>query len=154
MRAIDENPGVPDGALARHVADTAGEPALMSFALERIEHVIRGERRKRTRQVEIANTAGHVEYSGRWSAVDALLEEYRKAVIVDWTNELLAAEFALGDGVRVTWGNATAQQHATRIVLLRQNVRGNLDTIQRHEAAIAAITEKGVASLSEAVKRA
>jgi len=152
MRAIDEYPGVPDQLLAQHVAKEAGESALRSLALERIEQVIKGERRKRIRQVEIASTSGpREEDPGRWSAVDALLEEYAKAVIVDWTAELLASDFALGDGFRVTWGDATVQQHATRIMLLRQNVRGNLDTIQRHEAAIATINERGATSLAEAV---
>lgn len=152
MAAIDRNPALPDNAVARQVASEVGETALVSLAVERIERIIATERRKRMREVESALAASESESDpAEWSTVDTLLEEYRKAVIVEWTEELLAGQFATGDGKRVTWGKATVEQHVARIAMLTQNVRGNLDAIQRHEAAVVAIREAEATCLREAV---
>lgn len=151
MQAIDAYPHLPDHLLARRVSEEAGDAALLAFATEQVEKFIKGERRKRIRNVEVASTTSYGNSNGLppQSAVAALLEEYRREVIVEWTTELLSAEFALGDGQRVTWGEATVDQHAMRIGLLTQNVRGNLDAIERHEAAIKAISDGGVSRLAE-----
>lgn len=150
MQAIDANPDTSDEALARELASHIGHDALLALAVQHIERVIKGERRKRIRDEEEAST-GPGGDALQWSTVDALLEEYRKAVIVNWTAELLASEFAIGDGTRVTWGTATVEQHAARISMLTKNVRGNLDAIQRHEAAIATIKEQQAGNLAQAV---
>mgnify|MGYP003584583271 FL=1 len=152
MKAIDANPGLPHHMLARKVAADIGEEALIKLATERIERIIVTERRKRIRDLE--NDSTDDEGRGdpaKWAAVDALLEEFRSQVIVDWTADLLAAEFAVGDGTNVTWGRATTAQHLARISLLTKNARGNLSAIRRHEAALHAVTERGVTCLDEAV---
>lgn len=153
MQAIDANPGIPDNLLARKVAADVGEEALIALATERIERVIAGERRKRIRETEGASAHSvPTRNSKKWATVRALLDEYRRVVIVEWTAELLDSEFAVGDGRRVTWGAATVDEHVARIRLLTSNVRGNLDAIARHEAAIRAIQESSTASLAEAVR--
>jgi len=154
IEAVAANPGLPDHMLARKVAADVGEEALVLLATEQIERVIATERRRRIREIENASAEfDPVGNPAKWQAVDALLDEYRRAVIVEWTSELLSAEFATGDGRRVTWGEATIEQHVARIRLLTQNVRGNLDAIARHEAAIATITNSDADNLDEAVRR-
>lgn len=152
MRAIDANPDLPHSVLARKVAIDIGEPALIALATQRIERMIAAERRKRVREIEDDSTdLGERADGAEWAVVDALLDEFRQAIIVDWTAELLGAEFALGDGRTVTWGKATPEQHVARIHLLAQNVRGNLVAIRRHEAALAAIAARGATCLELAV---
>ena len=152
--AIDANPGLPHHVLARKVAADMGDEAMVALAIRQVEQMIVTERRKRSRDIESNSSTAHPTGDpSKWQAVDALLEEYRAAIIVDWTSELLAAEFATGDGRRVTWGQATVEVHVGRIQMLTANVRGNLDAIRRHEAAIQTISDLGGSCLDEVVKR-
>ncbi len=79
----------------------------------------------------------------------AMLEAYAEDLKMEWTQELLDAEFALGDGTRVTWGKATVEQHHKRMTMLSHNVESNLQAIKRHECAIADITASGTNSLED-----
>lgn len=150
-RAIDANPGLPHHVLARKIAADIGEEGLVKLATERIERMIVSERRRRIRNLETDHTDSDGKGDpAKWAAVDALLEEFRTRVIVEWTNDLLASEFAVGDGTHVTWGDATREQHITRIGLLTRNARGNLEAIRRHESAVSTIAEHhGATCLNE-----
>ncbi len=77
--------------------------------------------------------------------VEVVKEHTRLAV----TKELLQTEFALGNGVKVTWGTATKENHEQRIALLSENVAGNLEAAARHRLAIQMIEENSVETLSE-----
>lgn len=55
--------------------------------------------------------------------------------------ELLAETFALGDGRRVRWGEATEEDHAARIEFLTRQIRGTQQTIGRHASAIDLLRE-------------
>lgn len=149
LRAMERHPDVSAAALARHLRGELGDEKLIGFAVEQIERVVSRERRRAVRAIETRSQAGSTNDNEKWGIVEQLLEEYRREVIVDWTTELLNSEFALGDGTTTTWAAATVDQHLARIGLLERNVRGNLDAIQRHEAAIATITNNDVTSLSE-----
>jgi len=61
----------------------------------------------------------------------------------------LSQSFVLGDGRRVTWDEATEEDHRARIEYLSVHVRGVLETISRHEEAIGLIREHGVSCLGE-----
>lgn len=74
-------------------------------------------------------------------AIDALISNLSSQIRLDITKELLNTEFALGDGVRVTWGVATIEQHQKRIVMLRNNINANVEAASRHEAAISLLKE-------------
>lgn len=63
--------------------------------------------------------------------------------------ELLSETFALGDGRRVRWGEATAQDHQDRIDFLTKQIRGTQQTIGRHAAAIELISTANVSCLDE-----
>lgn len=71
---------------------------------------------------------------------------------VDPTGEraaLLAETFALGDGSRVSWGEATVEQHEQRIAMLAR-LRDGIDaTIARHRAAVEGIRAAGVKCLAD-----
>lgn len=156
VTAIDANPDLSHHLLARKVAANVGKESLIQLATERIERLIVSIRRRRARALESDHSAakdtGVQAESAKWATVDALLEEFRHQVIVDWTADLLASEFAVGDGSLVTWGRATANQHRARVALLARNARGNLEAIRRHEAALTTIAESGVACLDEVTR--
>lgn len=65
------------------------------------------------------------------------------------TRELMATEFALPDGRRVTWGDATEQDHRERIAMLDGNIFANIETAARHSAALDLIIEAGARTLGE-----
>lgn len=63
--------------------------------------------------------------------------------------EMAEAFFALGDGTRVRWGEATVAQHRQRIAMLEKMRAGLSETVARHEAAISEIEAAGVSCLDE-----
>jgi hypothetical protein len=147
---LEQEPMLAPHILADRLRNELSNERLVGFVFEQIERIITVERRRIAREAETRAVAGQTRDTDAGpNIVDQLLEEYRREVIIDWTAELLGTEFALGDGTAVTWAQATVVQHRIRIALLTRNVRGNLDTIQRHEAAIAAITVHGAARLAE-----
>lgn len=79
-----------------------------------------------------------------------LFDEISTRIKMAWSTELLAQEFALGDGTLTTWAMATIEQHEQRINMLAQNIRGNGVAIQRHEAAVIKIMEARAETLAEA----
>lgn len=91
------------------------------------------------------------EYSNRygWGYVRRQFDEWENRIRLKVTAELLSASFALGDGRTVTWGDATIEDHHTRIGLLQRQLIGTGDAIARHEAAVSMIVEAGVARLGE-----
>ena len=70
---------------------------------------------------------------------------------VRWTVELLDASFALPDGTRVSWADATTQQHAERAASLENQAASVVETAALHREAIAAIRGAGVTTLREVV---
>lgn len=63
--------------------------------------------------------------------------------------QLLASTFALYDGTRVTWGEATVDQHAQRIARLDRLRQGTTNTIDRHKRALALITAANATCLND-----
>ena len=63
--------------------------------------------------------------------------------------KLLAETFALPDGRRVAWGEATIDDHRERIEMLNKLAGGINETISRHEQSIADIVAAGVKCLAE-----
>lgn len=74
-------------------------------------------------------------------------ENFRAAVRLELTEELLASSFALGDGTRVTWAEATVEQHQARVAMLQGMAAGTLETAARHEEAVAMLREAGAPCL-------
>jgi hypothetical protein len=82
-------------------------------------------------------------------AVYDLIDEVSEQVELETTEELLATFFALGDGTKVSWGDATVEQHQQRIALLVKDIAGTTETAARHQAAIRMIEEAGVRRLAD-----
>lgn len=80
---------------------------------------------------------------------DALINKVKLDAMIEWNEKLLGTEFALADGSRVTWRNATAEQHRARIEMLHVNAGANIEAAARHEAALAVLAESGAACLGE-----
>lgn len=68
---------------------------------------------------------------------------------IEWTKELLESSFAMPDGTRVLWADATVEQHAERVEMLKKNAGANINAAARHEQAIASITHAGVTALRD-----
>lgn len=77
----------------------------------------------------------------------------RAQIFVEWTEELLAAEIAMPDGSRTTWGLATIQQHRLRHDMLAKNAMANMENAARHSIAIEALTTSGAPNLAALVEQ-
>jgi len=161
----------PDGAsdvIAKSIVDKLAKDALLELAIKEVTQIVERHRRNRTRQTEMAATTSTSTASTQPDASHVIAEEYariealrkelapqiqraQQAVVMHWTKELLESRFALGDGRRPTWGEATAEEHNSRIQLLLRNTYGNLMTIARHTNALAAISAASTQCLNEAV---
>lgn len=82
-------------------------------------------------------------------AVDQQIELKAREVGMEWTAELLTATFALPDGRRVRWGEATLEQHRVREGQLAKNAARNLEAATRHRVAIHALEKSGARCLNE-----
>jgi hypothetical protein len=111
----------------------------------------RRERRQWRKRLDDLRENDPDEYRRRYTfaGVTEQLEEMRRDIKLEVTAELLASSFAVGDGRTVTWGEATADDHRERAVLLGKNVIGNLTTMLLHEQAAEMIESAGVASLGQ-----
>lgn len=69
--------------------------------------------------------------------------------VAEARRELVADRFSVGDGTWVRWGEATLEQHATRMRWQTQLADGALASAARHRAAIKMIEDAGVACLDE-----
>lgn len=65
-----------------------------------------------------------------------------------WTEELLSETFRV-DGVEVSWGDATVEQHQRRMESLKKHAQGTLETSAKHGQAITEIKNAHASRLSE-----
>lgn len=82
--------------------------------------------------------------------IEAWEEKIAERAKMELTAELLTAVFATGDGRRVTWGEATLEDHRKRIELLARGVKGSVETIRLHEYAASILRETGATCLNNA----
>ena len=109
------------------------------------------ERRRRER-----NTSRDVERSAKVrqeanarlrERVSGIVAEMSADLEADWKPDLLASSFVL-NGIRVTWQDATVEQHEARALMLEGMASGDLQTAAIHRQAMHDITARGVASLA------
>lgn len=129
----------------------------------------RAEEKARQRRIaQFRSPVAAAERSSRAAAEDAkydrlraegqaeirnALDAYALSRVIEWTAELLDSTFAMPDGKRVTWGEATLAQHSTRANMFATNVLVNAEGAARHRLAIVALTTSGKASLRAAVEQ-
>jgi phage protein D len=115
------------------------------------------ERRKRERNLsrDVEQTAKvNAENRARIRAkvslrLNGIVDEIRTELSADWSPDLLASSFALKDGARVTWADATFDQHEEYAVMMEGLAAGDLHTAAIHRQAMHDIKARGVASLAE-----
>jgi hypothetical protein len=78
----------------------------------------------------------------------------RRELLLELTDELMSSTFSLGDGSSVAWGEASVGQHQQRFDMLMAQAGGNLQTAQRHMAAVKLMEENGAACLKEIAGKA
>lgn len=92
------------------------------------------------------------QYSQRMQVLrrrmDESMEEWKRKIQVEWTEELLGKTFQL-DGVEVAWGDATLEQHERRADWLKSHAAGTLETAGMHLKAIDALRGAGVRRLAD-----
>ena len=79
--------------------------------------------------------------------MSGFIDDFATELRMQWTEELLATEFGLADGTRVTWGSATIDQHNERRDMFMANAQANAEGAARHTAAIRALEESGARCL-------
>jgi hypothetical protein len=82
-------------------------------------------------------------------AFEEAIAQFKKAVQVEWTMELLNSGFVLPDGTTTTWGQATIDQHIAREEMFTTNALANMEGAARHRQAIERIQASGVTCLAE-----
>ena len=87
-----------------------------------------------------------------WADMNKAADKYKEALYVEWTDELLDAEFATGDGSTVRWGEATREQHEDRYNMHKRNAMAGMEGAARHRQAIETLDATGCDTLREAVK--
>ena len=75
--------------------------------------------------------------------------ELAQSLHKEWSAALLAGEFALPNGERVSWSEATSAQHDLRASQLEGLAAGDLATASIHRQAINDLRTAGVATLGE-----
>lgn len=84
-------------------------------------------------------------------AMTSILNDYKAELRIEWTADLLASTFSVGDGTFVTWGEATADHHRDRVEMFKANAIANIEGAARHEAALDTLTTTGAPCLNMAV---
>lgn len=76
------------------------------------------------------------------------LEPYVAAM--EFTEAFLNSEFAVGDGRRVTWGDATSDDHIARIKLMQAQIAGINEDIELHQRVVEVLSTFDAPTLREA----
>lgn len=88
-----------------------------------------------------------------WNRIQDMIQDSittrAQEMFAEWTAELLSSTFALADGTRVTWAEATAQQHRDRIAMLTKQAAGTIETAALHERALRDMGQAGVTRLAD-----
>lgn len=78
-----------------------------------------------------------------------LVQQRARDLTVEWTSELLAAEIAMPDGTRTTYGEATVEQHRKRYGMLIKLSTANAHAAAIHQRAMNELNDAGVETLNQ-----
>ena len=92
-----------------------------------------------SRSVEIYHKIKTEKSAQLRAKVSALVDSLMADVKAGWAAELLAGTFAVGDGIEVSFADATIEQHEERALWLEAHAAGTLETALIHRRAIADI---------------
>lgn len=86
---------------------------------------------------------------GNWMDDLEVIMSLRRRLALVAGPDLLASEFAIGDGTTATWGQATVEQHERRVQWQMRDAAGSMADAERHRAAIRLIEEADAVCLDE-----
>lgn len=98
------------------------------------EHAKR--RRASNRSVESFHKIKQERRDRLRSRVASIVTGMAKDVLPGWSAEMLAVQFAVGDGTEVSFADATVEQHEERAVWLEAHAASTLETASIHRRAI------------------
>lgn len=151
--AAHDPSATPDQVALRAIS-SLGDMAARLIAIELLAREVAQIRRGEVRVIERAATSvAVVRATTRAEARRERVEALTSVVIgvrLDLSRRFLASTFVV-NGERVTWGQATVAQHATRIDRLATQAAGLQDTVARHQEAIRLIEERHARSLADLV---
>ena len=106
--------------------------------------------------ISVFNTLNYLHCHGESisQSVADLVEETAQRTRLELTSELLNSVFALGTGKRVTWADATVDDHKQRMSMLNKNSEATVTAAARHLLAVQMIEAAGVTSLGQLDKAA
>jgi hypothetical protein len=93
------------------------------------------------------------ERKARWNKeLIGIIQRHKEELRMEWNDELLRSDFALADGTKVTWGDASREQHEWRVDMHEKNAAAGIEGAARHRAAISLLDQSGSVSLNAAIK--
>jgi hypothetical protein len=84
-----------------------------------------------------------------YNDINRALQDYADKIRFEVTAELLDTVFAIGDGTKVSWRDATVTQHEQRVELLTKMIVGTTETAAMHIRAVRMIKDAGVDTLGQ-----
>lgn len=142
---LKEYADLDDYAVAEKIVDELDREALLTALADEV-------RRYRRESVRVVET----DFFKRYRTPEGV--EQAKAIIEgimdsptssERFRNLMGQTFALGKGERVSWGEATADQHRFRANMLGKQIATLSETKQRHVQAANLIEQTGVSCLSD-----
>lgn len=113
---------------------------------------VKQDRRRRERDLErIATNRAKVDAAVS-NSISRIVRENADKLLSDWLPALLDSTFALPDGTRVTWSDATVAQHEERAAWLEKTASANVETAGMHRRAVSDIRATGSLTLGEATR--
>lgn len=105
---------------------------------------------EKERQIQYAKE--DAEATGRlWAEVQRNIDRFAAELRMEWNDELLRSDFALADGSKVTWGDASREDHEWRASMHSKNAAAGIEGAARHRAAIDLLVQTGANTLNDAV---
>lgn len=119
-----------------------------------LERRIQAQRqRKREKTVEVKASERAKVNSAVSNRINEITRTYAATIFNTWLPDLLDSTFALPDGTRVRWADATVTQHEERAGFLEKQASENTKTASMHRRAVDDIRKTGAENLSKALNR-
>ena len=135
VKALEADPDVDAALVADNLLPHVTKAELLPLLVDEVE----AHQRRRVRQVE-RRAFGQ---TGTGTAPSMVQRAHPRL------SEVYGEVFALYDGRRVSWGEATIDEHRQRLERLRMQRHAISRTIERHEEAIRLCEEHGVDRLAD-----
>lgn len=136
---VEANPNQDAQTLASKIIDKLPTEELVRLVAEEIDHI----RRMKARVAE-----AEAFRSFRPSIKPGRVER-KQHINAGAFRAVIGSTFKVGNGVEVSWGQATIEQHEQRVAMLERMRNGLDDTIRNHKATIAAMRDAGVNCLDD-----